>query len=239
MKLHHILVAAAVLFAAGTGFAGDEKGSGNGSGHDSGNSNSMTVYSVLDYLTMDRSRTMTPMNVMMFRMNYYGWKDSIPGYTDINERSVFSYSSMLSKEEEHLYSDDDAKGRTDIAGMDIPDDAGADSNQDDLSIYQLSIPFSDGLEEVSLPGGRGNSSASIYLNLENGGNDFFTFGEGNVIYFGKGNWIGQYSNGALSLTDADSNFYGIPLSILIITLLAVLGFGTAFVIYRNRKRTKT
>ena len=237
MKLHHILVAAAILFAAGIAFADDEKGNGSGNGHNSGSSNSATIFSVSDYLTMDRSRTTTPMNVMMFRMNY-GWKDSEPGYTDINEQSFLS-SSVLSREKEYLYSNDDEKGRTDIAGMDIPDDAEADLSRDDISIYQLSIPFSDGLEEVSLPGGRGNSSASIYLSPDANGNDFFTFGEDNAIYFGKGNWIGQYSNGAMSLADAESNFHGIPLSISVITLLAVLGSGTAFVMYRNRKRTKT
>ena len=107
-----------------------------------------------------------------------------------------------------------------------------------ISIYQFSVPVPDEIVEIGLTGGNGNGNftESIYVKSATNGNDFYTIGEGNVIYFGKGNWIGKYNNGAMFLVGGEP--FGAPLPAPVVTLLIALGFGAALVMYRNRKQVK-
>ncbi len=72
---------------------------------------------------------------------------------------------------------------------------------------------------------------------------FTSLGDDNVLFFGKEKWIGKFNNGDIFLVGLSDGtvgpgggaVFGSPLPAPVVTLLIALGFGAALVMYRNRK----
>ena len=224
MKLRNLLLTVALFLIAGVAFAKPKVDTSN----------------VSDFLTMEVSEDTNTLNIRMFRMNN-GWKYYVKGYTQGTNGAVLSYQSTLSKDDDYEIATDKKKIKEIIAGMeDLPDDVRAGLNQHALGIYEFSIPVPDDIIEISLAGGNGKGAfvESVWQRSATNGNDFWTIGEGNLIYMGKGNWIGQYNNGAMFLVGGEPYTFGSPLPAPVVTLLIALGFGAALVMYRNRKQAR-
>ena len=223
MKLHSLLLTAALFLAAGVTFAKPK----------------VDASSAADFLTMEVSEDTATLNVRMFRMNN-GWNYYVNGYTQgTGDENTLAYTSLLSKDDQYLVSTDKKEIKEIIAGMeDLPADVRAGLNQHAIGIYEFSVPVPDEVVEISLSGGNGKGAfvESVWQRAATNGNDFWTIGEGNIIYMGKGNWIGQYNNGAMFLVGGEP--FGAPLPAPVVTLLIALGFGAALVMYRNRKQAK-
>ncbi len=225
MKLSNLLLTAALFVSATIAFAKPK----------------VDMSNVSDFLTMERSESTNTLNIKMFRMNN-GWNYYVNGYTQgtgENADPVLSYRSLLSKDDQYLVSSDKSKIQKIIAGMEnLPEDVRAGLNQHAIGIYEFSIPVTDDIIEIGLAGGNGNGAfvESVWQRSATNGNDFWSIGDGNIIYMGKGNWVGQYNNGAMFLVGGEP--FGAPLPAPVVTLLIALGFGTALVMYRNRKQVK-
>ena len=223
MKLRNLLLVSALFLSASVAFAKPKT----------------DTSSVSDFLTMEVSEDTNTLNIRMFRMNE-GWNYYVNGYTQgEGNTKELAYSSLLSKDDKYLVTSDKAKIKSIIAGMEnLPDDVRAGLNQHALGIYEFTVPVPDEVVEIGLSGGNGKGAfvESVWQKTSTSGNDFWTIGDGNIIYMGKGNWIGQYNNGAMFLVGGEP--FGAPLPAPVVTLLIALGFGAALVMYRNRKQAK-
>ena len=223
MKLHSLLLTAALFLAAGVTFAKPK----------------VDASSAADFLTMEVAEDTATLNIRLFRMNN-GWNYYVNGYTQgAGDENTLAYTSLLSKDDQYLVTADKDRIHAIIAGMeDLPADVRAGLNQHTVSIYEFSVPVPDEVVEIGLSGGNGNGAfvESVWQRTATNGNDFWTIGEDNIIYMGKGNWIGQYNNGAMFLVGGEP--FGTPLPAPVVTLLIALGFGAALVMYRNRKQAK-
>ena len=222
MKLSNLLIVAALFFSASVAFAKPKNGTSN----------------VSDFLTMERDEDTNTLNIRMFRMNN-GWKYYVNGYTQGQNGNVLSYSSILSNSNGVRVDGNGTSISSVIAGMNLPDDVAAGLNQHALSVYDFSIPITDEIVEIGLAGGQGKGAfvESIWQRSATNGNDFWSIGDDGLIYMGKGNWIGQYNNGAMFLVGAGSSeTFGSPLPTPVVTLLIALGLGAVIVMYRGRKQ---
>lgn len=176
MKLSNLLLTAALFVSATIAFANPK----------------VDMSNVSDFLTMERSESTNTLNIKMFRMNN-GWEYYVNGYTQgtgENADPVLSHRSLLSKDEQYLISSDKSTIQEIIAGMEnLPEDVRAGLNQHAIGLYEFSIPVTDDIIEIGLAGGNGNGAfvESVWQRSATNGNDFWTIGDSNIIYMGKGN----------------------------------------------------
>ena len=234
MKLHNLLLAAALFLSAGTAaFAVDPA-------------------TPQQFFSIEKTDNMKTLDIYMFRMNE-GWNYSISGYTaetpeggvedDESEPTlVLSYKSNLSGTQ-YLEAKTKKKVQAFIKAMDkndLPEDTTllASLNQHATSVYHFSVPIPEDVEEIGLVGGNGNGNTtdSIYNKSAINGSDFYVVD--NVVYFGKAQWIDHYNNGAVFVVGVKGTPVGSPLPTPVVTLLIALGLGAALVMYRNRKQVK-
>ena len=222
MKFRNLLIVAALFLSAGVAFAKPKNDTTN----------------VSDFLAMERDENTNTLNIRMFRMNN-GWKYYVNGYTQGQNGNVLSYTSTLSSSNGVRVDGNGTSISAVVAGMNLPDDVAAGLNQYAHSVYDFSIPITDEIVAISLSGGQGKGAfvESIWQRSATNGNDFWSIGDDGLIYMGKGNWIGQYNNGAMFLVGAGaSETFGSPLPTPVVTLLIALGLGAGFVMYRGRKQ---
>ena len=222
MKFRNLLIVAALFLSTGVAFAAPH--------------NNTTTVS--DFLTMERDADTNTLNIRMFRMNN-GWSYYVRGYTQGQNGNVLSYQSTLSSDNGVRVDNSETSISAVVAGMDLPDDVAAGLTQYAHSVYDFSIPVPDDVVEIGLAGGQGKGAfvESIWQRSATNGNDFWSIGDDGIIYMGKGNWIGQYNNGAMFLVGAGaSETFGSPLPTPVVTLLIALGLGAVIVMYRARKQ---
>ena len=221
MKLRNLLIVSALFLSASVAFAKPKN----------------NTTSVSDFITMERDADTNTLNVRMFRMNN-GWSYYVDGYTQGENGAVLTYRSTLSESNGTLVANTKTAIDAAIAKMDLPEDVASGLSQYAHSIYDFSIPVTDDIVEIGLAGGNGKGAfvESIWQRAATNGNDFWTIGEDGLIYMGKGNWIGQYNNGAMFLVGGSSETFGQPLPAPVVTLLIALALGGALVMYRSRKQ---
>lgn len=247
MKLSNLLLAAALFFSTGIAFAKPKNKNGD---EESGTVEQNTP---ADFFGIENTENMKTLDIVMFRMNE-GWNYSVGGYTattpEVSEGDegdeaeptlVLTYSSKLGGSQ-NLEVKTKKKVQAYIEQMDealLPDDEELleSLKGHTTSIYHFSVPVPDDVDEIGLMGGNGGGfTATIYNKAATNGNDFLVVG--NAIYFGKALWVGSYNNGAVFMVGAGAPSAGSPLPTPVVTLLIALGFGAAFVMYRNRKQVK-
>lgn len=108
--------------------------------------------------------------------------------------------------------------------------------------YQLKVTFGDNVESIGLIGGNNDKEGHLVYSYNNVTTKEMFFSaidkDGNVLYLGKDNWSAslKFNNGGVFMVEAGA--FGTPLPTPVVTLLIALGFGAAFVMYRNRKQVK-
>ena len=162
-----------------------------------------------------------------------------------NSEKVKTFTANLGKGDANAITKSGKKAREYAASLtDVPEDIKAALEGHAIGIYQFEILIPEDVVEISLSGGKGkgNFTELIYDKEAPNGNEFFALeGDANdgILYFGKSNWINSYNNGAIFLISGKKmDSMGAPLPTPVVTLLIALGFGAAFVMYRNRKQVK-
>jgi len=236
MKIQNILLAAAILFTTSTVFAKNDKEK------KPKKEKKVEASSYTEFNEMDRTDAMNDdMYVSVFRMDS-GWDYFLVGYTAGSTTPVLIKDmSANAANRANLIASGKENVREALATIDgLPEDVEEGLNKHAISIYQFSVSIPEEYEAIGLIGGKGvGNLAEALKSTANNGNDFFSIGDGNVIYFGKSNWVGKYQNGAMFLMGGEKlDQFGAPLPAPVVTLLIALGFGAALVMYRNRKQMK-
>ena len=247
MKLHNLLLTLAFFSVACFAFAANDKNKEEKEKKEK--KEKIVVSSHADFTSMANTESLTTLNYTVFRMNGVdeeegGWDYSVIGYiyerdaeNNINLSSNPTPKTLLDlKADDEGWITDESQIASAIKGLDLPEDVEAGLKKHAKAVYNLSVEVPDTVDKIGLMGGKGNGNTVASISGEaNNGNQFFSIGEGNCIYFGKSNWLGKYNNGAMFVDGVPA---GSPLPAPVVTLLIALGFGAALVMYRNRKQVK-
>ena len=224
MKLRNLLLTAALFISASAAFA-------------------IEASTHTHFTTMPRTPGMKNLSITVFRMNGEtddGWSYTVYGYTkDANGNIINSATTTLATFDGKTtpWVRDDELIDQAIASIEgLPADIRTGLMNNAVNYYKLTIAVPDTIDELGFKGGAGggNTTTSISDNPATNGNHFFSYGDGNVIYFGKNQFIPGYNNGAVIVAET----VGSPLPAPVVTLLIALVFGSALVMYRNRKQVK-
>lgn len=250
MKLHNILLTAALFISATASFADPKIVDWPDYSWDG----SVTVTDENE----NTSKTNKVLNITMFRMNGGsdgGWSYYAGGYVDkkgeggIVTKELVAYGKLAGS---------DLKKLTDAEINALPLGEGSNLTAEEIAeikdfskehgVFQFSVICELPIDEFGLMGTPGQSFenknlvASIDNKSKKNSDHFISFSEDdNVLYYGKGQLT--FNNGALFMVSVgDAPIYdkvitiGKPLPTPVITLLIALGFGAALVMYRNRKQ---
>lgn len=235
MKLHNLLLTAALFLSAGAAFAG-------------------SAVSYNDFTSMTTNQYSGTIDILAFEMNGSGnWKYYLYGNPTETGASLYQRELDVSTANEVLA----AKNNEVTAALNSLDLSAADRAMVEKAhvIYKVSIPFDDKAISAlgfsgSNPGGHTafatfTDMETIYSAPANNGMGFSgeELNAGQALVYGK--WVGN-NNGALFLVSVtapttppvidDTTPQGNPLPAPITTLLIALAFGGAFMMYRNRKQ---
>lgn len=227
MKFHHVLLSAALFFAAGAIFAGNPH-----------------VYDEADLSNDTFEWENKSMTVTVFTANN-GWDDyAVCGYKAGDADNKPTYKVSLVKA---IAAASDLSPVEAVAGLDVSDEIKANIvhfTENHLA-YQFTVEFSEDVERIGLIGGNNKNHLVFSVsNLTSNNGNFFSEidPDGNALFFGKGQWSAseKFNNGAVFLFSESDNGgpAGQPLPTPVVTLLIALGFGAAFMMYRNRKQVK-
>ena len=239
MKFHHVLLSAALFFAAGAIFAKNEDAPGQQK-----KQKETTVYEEEDLSNDTFEWENKSMTVTVFTANN-GWNDyAVCGYKAGDADNKPTYKVSLVKA---IAAASDLSPAEAVAGLDVSDEIKANIvhfTENHLA-YQFTVEFSEDVERIGLIGGNNQNHLVFSVsNLTSNNGNFFSEidPDGNALFFGKGQWSAseKFNNGAVFLFSESDNGgpVGQPLPTPVVTLLIALGFGAAFMMYRNRKQAK-
>ena len=238
MKLHNLLLTAALIFAAGTVSAKNDKDKDKDK-----DKNKPKDYS--EFLSVNREEGMNTINIAVFRMDQ-GWNYTLVGYKIVDNNLVkvqdLADMSANANNRPNLIASGKANVKEAVATIeDLPNDVRKGLNTHAQNIYQFSVEIPEEVTVLGIVGGngQGGTEESIHVGTATDKDNFWTIVENKIVYFGKSNWIGKYNNGAMFLIGGEKmDKFGAPLPAPVVTLLIALGFGAALVMYRNRKQVK-
>lgn len=224
MKLHNLLLTAALLLTASVAFAKkDDK---------------VVAHDPVAWDSFTEARHMT-MNVTVFPMNG-GWTYYVAGY-DADNNIIEGTKIQLDPNNENVlvkkYST-----KAEVNALELPDTLTASEQAEIKSksqphgVYEFSVDFKDeAIDHFGIIATHPHEISSVINVTKNKGADFFTLvhNDDTIAYYGKGQL--EYNNGAVILVGVNKTF-GAPLPAPIVTLLIALGFGAALVMFRSRKQ---
>ncbi len=246
MKLHSLLLTAALFLTVGAAFAQDNLNNGQ----------AKKILGTIELNTQD-SYSWNPnysggpthdnlvkesvLNVRMIRMNGNGngdsdtgWSYLVGGYRANGDDLETALSNGRLVENYNIAND--LQGLTPAQIEAIGFYAGNHSAYD----FTVSFGANQPIESFGLIGTVQERLESINNVTDNENqNKFYTLGDTNILYYGTPNKFPN--NGALFIVSAGTNVklaeqtFGSPLPAPVVTLLIALGFGVALVMYRNRK----
>ncbi len=229
MKLHNLLLTAALLLTATSAFAG----------------NPHEVSEYTNQIATDTSTTSLPTTftwpntpntvVTVFTANN-GWDDySLCGY-DKDGNLVKTIPLSVTENQTSLSAADAMKG------LDIDNEIKENIAHftGTHTAYQFTVNFGTDVASIGLLGGNNKNHLVYSITNEKTGNGLFFSaidGNGDAVYLGNEQWASSlnFNNGAVFLV---AETVGSPLPAPVTTLLIALAFGAAFVMYRNRKQAR-
>jgi len=227
MKLHNLLLASALIFAAGTASALDEPLA------DEETVQSFTFNTANDtYYWQTAGNNTLSVTLMQYKgdaTDESGWTYYAVGYN----KDGIAWEQALTLE------------NTGITGVEITGDdkdALPQYRNGEFDAYRFDVSFNDEeIEKIGIKGRNGSQNQIVYSADNDQATNQTHFSDKNtetVLFFGKN----KFKNGQIAAVITAGGSYreeggtfGQPLPAPVVTLLIALGFGAALVMYRNRK----
>jgi hypothetical protein len=232
MKLHNILLTAALFISAGIASALDESPADEETIQSFTFNTANNVY----YWQTAGNNTLT-VTLMQYKgeaTDEDGWTYYAVGY----DKDGIAWEQALTLENENI-------SGTEITGKDKA--ALPTYRNGDFDAYKFDVSFNDKeIEKIGIRGRNGSGNQNVYSADNNQATNKTHFSDQNtetVLFFGKN----QFQNGTIAAVITAGGSYvnngnggnmGAPLPAPVATLLIALGFGAALLMYRNRKQVK-
>lgn len=235
MKLHNLLLTAALFISTGVVFATQP-----------------AAETIPDFQNIPRESSVSSINVTVFFLND-DWDYALVGY---NDTSKIQETELLKSSETEIAAGDYTKVEGTLIAKkpavkkliseqltDLPKKVADAMVEHAENVYQFSVPIKEDASTIGLRGGEGIGNTAYSSDEATNNNMFWAIGDtvadGQIVFFGKSNFLKNYNNGAMILVGGKELApVGSPLPAPVVTLLIALGFGTALVMYRNRKQAK-
>ena len=252
MKLHKLLLTAALCLSVGIVFA---QGNGNGNNGMNGGQAKQILQTIelktQNSYSWDTNVAAGPTNdldkesileVTMIRMNgngngnsNTGWSYLVGGYRENNSKVETALSNGVLSTTGVFGADFEGLTEEQISAINFY------AKEHGVYNFQVSFGTNETIQSFGLIGTVEDVIESVNNTTDKPNeNKFYTLGDTNILYYGSPNNFPN--NGALFLVSAYTTYrekepvpFGTPLPTPVTTLLIALGFGAALMIYRNRK----